>query len=66
MIPGERRAEGLHVKIIYGIRWLCQCCNPREFALLGTFGVGKNPRDVAFDGANIWVTNWNSGTVSKL
>src|ERR1017187_9228788 len=33
-----------------------------------TFSVGHNPRGVAFDGANIWVTDPGSGgvTVSKL
>jgi DNA-binding beta-propeller fold protein YncE len=34
--------------------------------LLGTFEVGNFPLDVAFDGANIWVTNNQSNTVSKL
>jgi len=28
--------------------------------------VGANPYAAAFDGANIWVTNSNSGTISKL
>jgi len=32
---------------------------------LGTFAAGTNPYGVAFDGANIWVTNAGSGTVSK-
>jgi len=32
----------------------------------GTFNVGDGPEDVAFDGANIWVTNYLSGTLSKL
>jgi DNA-binding beta-propeller fold protein YncE len=27
--------------------------------------VGSQPYGVAFDGANIWVTNYNSSTVSK-
>jgi DNA-binding beta-propeller fold protein YncE len=34
--------------------------------VLGTFGVGMSPGGVAFDGANIWVTNISSNTVSKL
>jgi DNA-binding beta-propeller fold protein YncE len=33
---------------------------------LGTFAVGAEPREVAFDGANMWVANHNSNTVSKL
>jgi hypothetical protein len=32
----------------------------------GTFAVGAGPEGVAFDGANIWVTNTFSNTVSKL
>jgi len=35
-------------------------------AFLGTFTVGLNPIGMAFDGANIWVANMFSGTVSKL
>ena len=36
-------------------------------AKVGTFAVGSNPDGgVAFDGANIWVTNHVSNTVSKL
>ena len=35
-------------------------------AVLGTFGVGSAPLGLAFDGANIWVTNQNSNTVTKL
>ena len=30
-----------------------------------SFAVGSTPYGVAFDGANIWVTNYNSSTVSK-
>ena len=48
--------------------------NPLQIALLHwyntnlttTFDVGTVPYGVAFDGANIWVANSNSGTVSKL
>ena len=29
--------------------------------VLGTFAVGPGPWGVAFDGANIWVTNYNLG-----
>jgi DNA-binding beta-propeller fold protein YncE len=35
-------------------------------AVLETFSVGTLPLQVAFDGANIWVTNGRSGSVSKL
>jgi outer membrane lipoprotein-sorting protein len=31
-----------------------------------TFPVGTNPRDIAFDGANIWVSNVGSNNVTKL
>src|SRR5271165_4200477 len=31
-----------------------------------TFSVGTGPKGVAFDGANIWVTNSNSNNVTKL
>jgi len=32
---------------------------------LGAFDVGSFPRDIAFDGANIWVANVFTHTVSK-
>ena len=35
-------------------------------AVVGTYAVGSNPQGVAFDGSNIWVTNYGSSTVSKL
>jgi DNA-binding beta-propeller fold protein YncE len=34
-------------------------------ANLGTFPVGSGPSAIAFDGANMWVANANSNTVSK-
>ena len=49
--------------------------NPLQVALLrwydanqagNTFEVGNEPMGICFDGANIWVTNWVSGTVTKL
>ena len=53
--------------------------NPMQIALLRwhednesvstpwpSFNVGNNPRGVAFDGANIWVGNYNDNTVTKL
>ena len=33
---------------------------------LGVFAVGSQPSGLAFDGANIWVANAGSNTVSKL
>src|SRR5207253_1011537 len=30
------------------------------------FAVGSNPTAIAFDGVNIWVANYSSGTVTKL
>jgi DNA-binding beta-propeller fold protein YncE len=35
-------------------------------AVLGTFGAGSGPFGLAFDGANIWVTNTDGNSVSKL
>jgi len=35
-------------------------------ALLGIFAVGSNPVGVVFDGANIWVSNNLSNSVTKL
>ena len=32
----------------------------------GTFPVGDRPWGIAFDGANMWVTNPGDNTVSKL
>ena len=34
--------------------------------ILGIYSVGQQPYQLAFDGANIWVTNRVDGTVSKL
>jgi YVTN family beta-propeller protein len=33
---------------------------------VNTFSVGNNPQSICFDGANIWVTNGGSNTVTKL
>ena len=33
---------------------------------MGNFPVGAAPRDIAFDGKNIWVTNGNDNTVTEL
>jgi hypothetical protein len=35
-------------------------------AVLGTFAAGPGPNGIAYDGANIWVTDFNSTTVTKL
>jgi hypothetical protein len=48
--------------------------NPNQIAILHWYGanqttqfpVGNSPEGVAFDGANIWVTNVGSNTVTKL
>jgi len=33
---------------------------------LGTFPVGRVPQAAAYDGNNIWVTNYLDGTVTEL
>jgi DNA-binding beta-propeller fold protein YncE len=48
--------------------------NPLQVALLKwykantttSFSVGNDPLGMAFDGANVWVANFDDGTVSKL
>jgi hypothetical protein len=35
-------------------------------ATLGTFPVGEGPLKLAFEGTNVWVTNYVSGTVMRL
>ena len=40
-------------------------CVPSDGRNLGTFPTGPGPYAIAFDGANIWVTNIPDGTVSK-
>ena len=48
--------------------------SPQQIALLRwypaisglSFAVGNSPNGVAFDGANMWVTNYGSGNVTKL
>ena len=34
--------------------------------MLGSYSVGTGPRDIAFDGANIWVANNGSNNVTEL
>jgi DNA-binding beta-propeller fold protein YncE len=33
---------------------------------LGTFNAGLGPNGIAYDGSNIWVTDFNGATVTKL
>jgi DNA-binding beta-propeller fold protein YncE len=33
---------------------------------LGTFTVGEAPTSIAFDGTNIWVSNFRSSNVTKV
>ena len=42
------------------LRWYPINQNPAEF------GVGQGPAGAAFDGANMWISNYQSGTVTKL
>jgi hypothetical protein len=35
-------------------------------ALVGAYDVGSFPSGVAFDGANIWVTNQGDGAATKI
>src|SRR3984957_5360462 len=42
------------------LRWYAINQSPAEF------NVGQQPAGVAFDGANMWVANYQSGTVTKL
>jgi len=45
---------------------LDQFWTPKTALVLGLTTVGANPRLVATDGADIWVANSNSGTVSRI
>ena len=38
----------------------------RDGTVLGTFAVGTEPEGLVYDGANIWVANAGSNTVSKF
>lgn len=35
-------------------------------AVLGTFPVGRTPLGIAYDGSNVWITNWDDNTVTRL
>ena len=40
--------------------------NAATGAVVGTYAVGDGPYGIAFDGANIWVANYDSDNVTKL
>ena len=40
--------------------------NAATGATLGTYGAGKAPAGLAYDGASVWVTNSQSDNVTKL
>jgi hypothetical protein len=40
--------------------------NPANGTTLGIFPVGHHPSTATFDGANIWVANFNGNDVTKL
>jgi hypothetical protein len=61
--------------LVIGAPSLVQGPNPQQIALLRwypaiqtplSFTVGDDPVGIAFDGANVWVTNQTDGTVSVL
>jgi DNA-binding beta-propeller fold protein YncE len=37
-----------------------------DLSLVNTFPVGGYPLGLAFDGASIWVTDYNGNTVTKI
>jgi len=39
---------------------------PRDGVRQHTFGTGTDPEGILFDGTSIWVTNYGSGTISKI
>jgi DNA-binding beta-propeller fold protein YncE len=47
------------------LRWYPAILTDVQFAVTSA-PLGYGPTDVAFDGANIWVTNTGSNTVSEL
>jgi len=57
--PGFGRAAG------YARGWR-RCPVPAGSVVEELVTVGNNPVGVAYDGSNIWVANYGSGTVSKL
>ena len=38
----------------------------RDGALVGTYGVGLDPRGITFDGSDIWVVNGGANSITKL
>jgi len=58
-LPMLAQQEPLNPKAVALLRWY-----PAN--LTTSYSVGHHPEGVAFDGANMWVTNYNDNTVSKL
>jgi hypothetical protein len=65
---GASRSEVSHIAIDDKVNNVSQvkAIGPDNSAIIGIFSVGINPVGIAFDGANIWVANRNSHTVTKL
>jgi hypothetical protein len=57
---GPSLIEGPNPKQIALLRWYPAIQTPLSFT------VGNNPIDAAFDGANMWITNYGDDTVSVL
>ncbi|MFO8102277.1 MAG: hypothetical protein R6U37_08985 [Dehalococcoidia bacterium] len=76
-VAGNIHVSGTGNGVIFpdGTKMKTATSNPMRIALLRwyeanesgySFSVGDKPRRVAFDGTNIWVTNYYGDTVSKL
>jgi len=67
-------AVALGMATIGGLAQAQLTFNPNQVAILrwyqgnqtASFGVGRTPVAVAFDGANIWVANYDDNNVIKL
>ena len=46
--------------------WMVYAALALAGAVLGTFPAGSGRSGVVYDGANIWVTDFNGSTVTKL
>ena len=44
----------------------CNASTPNTCGPVGTFQVGSDPEGIAFDGTNMWVTNYGSENVTEL
>src|SRR5215813_2995916 len=62
MIKNVRALKWLFIVMFFATATLAQSEAPQ----VGPFAVGRGPEGVAFDGANIWVTNQFSDNVTKL